>query len=565
MIYRDKAKLGELMIEASVLTESQLQNALGHQKKSGQKLGEAIVELKILSRDEITGILAKQLKIEKVNLDETEPDLNLISLIPESCARKYRLIPLRKENGKVIVAMADPMDIFALDEIALKLSCGVTPAIGLDNQIMDAIDKHYGVTSLIHEAVRSIRTADFYRSDDDARRVEITQVASEAAPIAKLVETMITEAVLDRASDIHIEPDEDVVNVRTRIDGVLFPGAALPNELRSSVISRIKVISHMDIAETRIPQDGRFKLSVGGKDKDVEFRVSSFPTIYGENIVVRILNTDTMLKSLSDTGLKGRSLLKAQNLFRAPYGITVVTGPTGSGKTSTLYAALNLLNDVGKNIITIEDPVEYRLPGVRQSQVNKKAGLDFATSMRSILRQDPDIIMVGEIRDYETAEIAVQAAMTGHLVLSTLHTNDAPGAVARLIDLGIEPYLISSGLSGVIAQRLVRRICLNCKQPIERERAQEFFSGMKENTKIYEGAGCIYCKKSGFWGRTGIFEVIVMDDPLRSLVNGRAASSEILRHAVSHQNMKTIRQDGIDKVFKGITTIGEVNRVTSDY
>lgn len=548
MFSSEAVKIGELLVEASVLTEAQLRQALKRQKGSGKKLGAVIMDMNLLTKDKIVETLAKQLEIKKVSLSEIEPSPALLNLVPESTARKYRLIPLKKENGKVIVAMADPANIFALDEIAQKLSCDVTAVVGSTAQIDDAINRHYSVTGFIQSAVRSL---------------EINRTACETAPVAKLLESLITRAVADRASDIHIEPDEDVLIIRTRIDGVLFAGATLPKKLQSSIISRVKVISGMDIAETRTPQDGRFKMA--GGVKEFEFRVSTFPTIYGENVVIRIMRMDTMMRDIADTGLSGSSLERAQKLFRSPFGIVVVTGPTGSGKTSTLYAALSVLNKVEKNIITIEDPVEYRLKGVRQSQVNVKAGLDFATSMRSMLRQDPDIMMVGEIRDGETAEIAVRAAVTGHLVLSTLHTNDAASAVTRLTDLGIEPYLISSSLAGVIAQRLVRRICQKCKKEVGREEALKLLPELEEGTKICEGTGCMACKKSGYFGRTGIFETLVMDEELKFMVAKNAHSSEITSYALSQQGMTAIREDGLDKVFRGITTLGEVKKVTSGY
>ena len=560
MSIREKKKLGDLLVEAGALTESQLQKALKYQQKSGKKLGRSIVDQKIISEEDLINSLAKQLNIDVINLDETEPEPELLKKLPEGIARKHILIPLKKNGQAVTVVMADPLNIFAIDEIALKLSCDITVAISGERQVQSAINRFYGERDSIDDAIRSLRVAEAAPTRYQALAEDIASMPYEEAPIARLVDVMVTQAVDDRASDIHIEPDEDDVKIRTRIDGLLFAGASVPKELQSAVISRVKVISHMDIAETRTPQDGRFKKEVNGAA--VEFRVSTFPTIYGENVVIRILNRGTMIPDIEGTGLGGGALEKARSLFETAFGIVVVTGPTGSGKTSTLYAALNMINVVEKNIITIEDPVEYRLAGIRQTQVNLKAGLDFASSMRSILRQDPDVIMVGEIRDRQTAELAVQAAMTGHLVLTTLHTNDAPSAVIRLADLGIEPYMIASGLTGVIAQRLVRRICHKCKRALAETALPPDFT--KEVT-LYEGAGCVECKNSGYAGRIGIFELLTFDEQIRELVMERAPAPQIRECAVSNQGMKSMRQDGYDKAVEGITTVNEVTRVTADF
>ena len=563
MTFKEKKKLGFLLVEAGVLTTEQLQKALKYQQKTGSKLGRSIVEQKIISEKALITALAKQLGIEIVDLDLAEPDPELIRQLPESAARRHVLIPLSMNGRTVTIVMADPLNIFAIDEIAVTLSCDVAVTISGEKQILNAINRYYGTSSPVREAMRSLQVGESPPPKYRALAEDIASMPYEEAPIARLLDVMISEAVRERASDIHIEPDEDDLKIRTRIDGILFSGASIPKELQAAIISRVKVISHMDISETRTPQDGRFKKTMDGRD--VEFRVSTFPTIYGENVVIRILNTDMMIREIESTGLSGSSLEKVKRLFETLFGIVIVTGPTGSGKTSTLYAALNMINAVEKNIITIEDPVEYRLAGVRQTQVNIKAGLDFASSMRSILRQDPDVIMVGEIRDRETAELAVQAAMTGHLVLSTLHTNDAPSAIVRLNDLGIEPYMIASGLTSVIAQRLVRRICKQCKKVMEIDSDAELPPDLAEGTTLYSGAGCTECKRSGYTGRIGIFELLTIDDDIRRLIMKRAPASEIRGCAVSNQGMKNMRQDGYEKVADGITTLSEVIRATADF
>ncbi|MBI5177848.1 MAG: Flp pilus assembly complex ATPase component TadA [Nitrospinae bacterium] len=565
MAVRERKRLGDLLIAAGVLAPEQLKQALEHQQQTKRKLGEALVYLKFITEEAIINTLADQLKIEVVNLDEVEPDMDLLRKIPEATARKYGLIPVSKEGNAVKIAIADPLNIFAIDEVAIKLGCEVIVAIARDQQVQAAITRHYGVTSSIREALRSIKgtTMKVDEGEEEAALVDITAAPTELAPVAKLLDTIVRQAVRERASDIHIEPDEEKLTIRTRVDGIMFVAATIPKALQAALISRAKVISHMDIAESRIPQDGRFKMDYEGKD--VEFRVSTFPTIYGENVVLRILRKDATMARMEDTGLMDDSLKKALSILSTPFGIVVVTGPTGSGKTTTLYAALNLLNTVDKHIITVEDPVEYRLAGIRQAQVNVKAGLDFAKSMRAILRQDPDIIMVGEIRDRETAEIAIQAAMTGHLVLSSLHTNDAPSAVMRLVDIGIEPFMISSAMVGAIAQRLVRRICLHCKTPIAREEALKLVPKLPERITLNRGEGCMECKKSGYSGRIAIFEVLVMDEQAKFMVTNKVSAAELKDYATKKQGMTTMRQDGINKMLRGMTTYEEVKRVTSDY
>ncbi len=547
MAVRGKKRLGDLLIEAGAITPEQLCTVLQKQKELGYRLGKTLISIGLLTEDRILSILSRQLGLELLDIDRIEPDLAVLKKIPETMARKLILFPIRQEGGTLTIAMADPLDLPAIDELSLKLSCEIRVCVAPEHQIERSITRHYGITGSAQEALRAMNGGKTEtRVSGTANREELIP---ESAPIAKLVETVIRQAVNDRASDIHIEPDENEVVIRYRIDGMLFVISTLPGKLQSTVASRVKVISRMDIAETRLPQDGRFMLTHNGKM--IEFRTSSFPTIYGENVVIRILNVETTKKELSQTGLTGMSLENARKLFSFPFGMVIATGPTGSGKTTTLYSALQLLNKPEKNIITVEDPVEYRIAGVRQSQINPKAGLGFGNSMRSILRQDPDIIMVGEIRDTKTAETAVQAAITGHLVLTTLHTTDAASAVIRLVDLRVERFMVGSALLGVIAQRLVRTICERCRKKLD-------------GKNIFIGTGCYKCRKSGYAGRTGIFETLLIDDRLQEMISKGASSSEITEYGRKERDMTTMREDGIEKVRAGITTIEELNRVSPE-
>lgn len=485
-----------------------------------------------------------------VDLDTYLVDEKVVNLIPEAFARKHHLIPLFKIGNILTVAMADPKNILAIDEVALKTGCEVEPVIATESQIERAVDQYYGVSGSIEEIIKEV--AD--------KGIEFS--GGEEAPVIKLLNLIMLQAVRDRASDIHLEPDEDTVRTRYRIDGILHEVTSLPKSLQQALISRIKVMGGLDIAETRTPQDGRAHIKMAGKE--IELRISAFPTMYGENLVLRILDQSTPLMGLEDLGFFQEMLRYYESLIRRVYGIILVTGPTGSGKTTTLYASLNAINSPEKNIITIEDPIEYRLNLIRQTQVNPKAGITFAAAIRSILRQDPDIIMVGEVRDFETSETAIRAAITGHLVFSTLHTNDAPGALTRLMDMGVEPFLISGSILGILAQRLVRTICPYCKEsyvPDEREIETLSIANTKE-TVLYRGKGCKMCRQTGYRGRTAVFELLVINEPIRELIMERAPSRVIRKTASETQGMKTLREDGLEKVLKGITTLGEIIRQT---
>ncbi|MBI4390029.1 MAG: Flp pilus assembly complex ATPase component TadA [Nitrospinae bacterium] len=565
MAIREKLKLGDVLLKAGIISEDQLRKALEYQKSHNVQLGNALIQLQFITEEQLIGNLSRQLNIPYVDLTEVRIDPAAVKRVKENVAKVHKLIPISIKSGKLVVAMSNPLNIFAIDEVVIQSGMDVDVAIATEGDIDAAIQEHYGVAASIQAAVKSIGRGEEKKEEAKAVLAARGPGLAEAseAPVAKLADMILRQALDDGASDIHIEPTQDELNIRYRIDGVLFEATRPPKTVESPLISRRKVLSNMDIAETRAPQDGGFSARFG--EREIEFRVSSCPTIYGENLVLRILDRSKLRFSLIDLGLMGADLNKFQDLLKNPYGVILVTGPTGSGKTTTLYAALSLLNTPEKNIKTIEDPVEYRLPGIRQTQVNPKANITFANGLRSLMRQDPDIIMVGEIRDRETSEIAVQAALTGHLVLSTLHTNDAPGALSRLSDLGIEPFLLASSVMGVLAQRLVRKICLKCKaprEPAEEELKALFPRGDRKPVVLYKGEGCKACKRSGYSGRMGLFEALAVTDEVRELILKKSAPMTIRELARKTQGMKTLREDGIAKVLSGYTTVDELNRVT---
>lgn len=539
---KNEGSLGELLTRSGVISERQLKEALKEQGRTGARLGKAIVSLGYVTDEEVTEALSRQLGAPYVDLEGANPPPELLGKIPESLARRHLFFPLERKNGMVRIAMADPLDLSAVDELAAKLSCGVEVVISTERRIMRAIDQCYGMLGP-EDGTRISRVSDkveVYGAD------AADNSAGEKAPISKLVESVIRRGVSGRASDIHIEPREENLSVRYRVDGTMFTAPSPPKSLTGAIVSRVKIMAGLDIAESRIPQDGGFWLSLNGER--LEFRVSTFPTIYGESVVIRILNRSDMLMGLEDTGLRGGALARFKDSLARKWGMVIVTGPTGSGKTTTLYAALCEISSSEKTIITIEDPVEYRLENVRQTQVNQKAGLTFATGLRSMLRQDPDVIMVGEIRDAETARIAVQAAATGHLVLTTTHTTDSASAVTRLMDLGIEPYQIASTLSGVLAQRLVRRVCGGCGG-----------DGKRGGPR-----GCSNCRDSGYKGRVGIFEFLAADEDLKGLITSRAPLSTMRDMARERQGMETMREDGLTKAKEGVTTFDEVDKAVGE-
>lgn len=551
-----------ILLSKGLITQDQVNQAKEDMKKTGLSLEKTLEKLGYITEEDIATSVAESLHVTYVDLKHYLLNAEFALLVPERLAKKYKVVPLFKVGQTLTVAMVNPQDVVALDEIRTvsKISV-IEPAYSTEKDIQAAIDQLYGVTGTLDEIVKSIDKSKFSEISADASGAKVLTKAAEEAPVVKIVNLMIIQAVREKASDIHLEPAEDLVRIRYRIDGILREVSNLPKNLQSVVTSRIKILARMDIAETRKPQDGRIEFKT--EKKVLDLRVSSFPTIHGENIVMRILDKSSVIMGLTDLGFSEKDLNVFDKMIRSPYGIILVTGPTGSGKTTTLYSALSTINSMEKNIITIEDPVEYELPLIRQTQVNVKAGITFASGLRSILRQDPNVIMVGEIRDKETADIAIQASLTGHLVLSTLHTNDAASAVTRLVDMGVEPFLVSSSVMGLLAQRLVRTICKKCKKPQTPSREVLGELGIKESDTFYIGKGCDACKNTGYQGRISIFELLRVTEDIKKLIVAKASADEIKRAALK-EGMRDLRVDGLDKARAGITTIEEILRVTEE-
>ena len=570
----EKKSFSDFLVGLKVLTPDQMTKATQEQKRKGERLEQILVRLGYASEELALQLLADYFELPFVDLDSYLIDEKVVHLIPEEMARRHTLIPLFKIGETLTVATVNPLNILALDEVKNRVKTDVELAISTEKKIKRAIDQHYGAThsdleNTLQQYLRggmagpSTGPAEYKKTHDLVLK-ELPMGRVDDVPAARMFDLVMIQAIRDRASDIHLEPDEMALRVRFRIDGFLYESLSLPKQIHPPLTSRIKILAEMDIAETRLPQDGNFNVKM--EKRGFEIRVSTFPTIYGENVVLRILDQTSPLFNLEDLGFSEDMLNFSKQLIRRPNGILLVTGPTGSGKTTTLYAFLNLINSKTKNIITIEDPVEYRLALIRQTQVNPKAGITFATGLRSILRQDPDVVMIGEIRDRETSEIAHQAALTGHLVFSTLHTNDATEAVTRLMDIGVEPYLISSSMIGVLAQRLVRTICPNCKasypgDPNLLSELGDEVSGLGKTLTLYRGRGCNNCKQSGYRGRTGIFELLNVNEKIKQLISEKATAQVIRETARKTMGMTSLREDGLRKVLKGITTIEEVDRV----
>jgi len=548
-------RLGQLLMRAGVITDKQLNDALEVHRATGSPLGRVLVDLGYSSEGAILSVMAKQIGIQYVNFADRHPEPTAVATVPKELAQRYVLMPVSIDDGTLLVAMADPQNVLALDDLRIITGFEIKPAISTRDDILAAIDEYYKVAE--HRADDEfISTEDV--SDDELS--QLTDIESEA-PAVKLVNYIIQKAVADRASDIHIEPQESDLRVRLRIDGVLHEIMRSPKSTQQAMISRFKIMADMDIADSRRPQDGHCAVTVGNHKLD--FRVSSLPTVYGERIVLRILRKDSILLQLSDLGFLPTSLERFEGSFTKPYGAILVTGPTGSGKSTSLYAAINVLNDPGRHIVTAEDPVEYRLPGVNQCQMNHKAGLDFARALRSFLRCSPDVILVGEIRDQETAQIAIESALTGHLVLSTLHTNDAPSAVTRLIEMGVEPFLVSSAVDCILGQRLARKLCGDCKEEWRPSKEVLIDAGYRADNLpefVYRGVGCRKCGGTGYRGRIGVHEVLAMSEEISRLCVEAATAEEIKAVAVE-QGMMTLRQDGLEKVRMGQTSIEEIVRV----
>jgi type IV pilus assembly protein PilB len=556
-VKRKSKQLGQILIELEMITPEQLETALEEHRRTPKSLGRVLIDMGMIKEGDLVRALAEQVGLEFVDLSEHQIDPTATTLLPEALARRYRAIPIGERDDKLLVAMSDPANVYALDDIRTITNRDVQPLVATAADVERAIQKYAGIDGQV-EALASV-ASDALDSED-----EQMEAALEDAPIVKLVNAIMTQAVGDRASDVHIEPAEKNVRIRFRVDGVLHePMPPAPKNIQGGLISRLKVMAELNIAEKRVPQDGRISMKVGGRQLDL--RLATLPTVFGEKVVIRILDKSQALLKLEDLGFLDGPYERFAESFRKPYGAILVTGPTGSGKSTTMYSTLNILNEEDKNIITVEDPVEYRLPGVNQMQVNPKAGLTFASALRSILRADPDIVLIGEVRDRETAMIAVEAALTGHLVLSSLHTNDAPSALTRLTEMDVETFLVASAIDSVVAQRLARKLCERCKvahEPDERELAAAGFPerSWSELGEIYRAQGCAACANTGYRGRMGLYEVMPVTEEIERLTVERA-SSEAIKAVALQQGMISLRDDGLEKVRMGLTSIEEIARV----
>ena len=594
-------RLGELLVKKNYIAADQLKKALEDQRLKGGRLESALIRLGYIKEEELLSFLSAQYRVPSIKISKIEINPNVIKLIPSSTSKKYIIIPINRVGPKLTLAMSDPSNIVVIDEIKFMTGFNVEPVVASEAEIIDAIKKYYGggggvagkgtvsfqasdytmdeeektaldggvmidddfvdvedFDSLVHGAVDNVEVVDTQLPLDETGDIE--------GPIIKIVNGILIKAIKLGASDIHFEPYERTFRVRYRVDGVLRRDMVLPNQIRNAIISRLKIMSKLDIAEKRLPQDGRIKLRMG-KGREMDFRVSSLPVLFGEKVVLRLLDKSALQLDMTKLGFEEESLAEFQGAIHRPVGMILVTGPTGSGKTTTLYSALSELNKESENIMTAEDPIEYNFMGINQVQMHEEIGLTFASSLRSFLRQDPDIVMVGEIRDFETAQIAVQAALTGHLVLSTVHTNDAPGTITRLIDMGIEPFLISSAVILILAQRLIRKICMDCREQIKPPPQLLIDLGIPpdevKSFTVYKGKGCAICNGTGYKGRLGLYEVMTMKEEIKELVLARASASEIKKEAI-RTGMKTLRQSGLAKIKDGMTTIEEVLRSTME-
>ena len=565
-------RLGEILVKESLITQDQLQKALEFQRVNGGKLGSCLTKMGFITDDDITGVLSRQYGVPSINLKYYEIDPTVIRLIPQDTALRYQVVPLSRVGSVLTIAMTDPTNVFAMDDVKFMTGFNVEPVVASEAAISDAISRFYGGAAANGEELSNLMR-DLVEEelelapDDEELDAASLEKAAEEAPIIKLVNLILTDSVKRGASDIHIEPYETEMRVRFRIDGMLQTVMTPPLKVKDAMTSRMKIMAKLDIAEKRLPQDGRImiKYKADGKKKELDFRVSTVPTLYGEKIVLRLLDKENLRLDMTKLGFEQESLTKFERNILKPYGMVLVTGPTGSGKTNTLYSSVARLNQVDTNIMTAEDPVEFQLGGINQVQMKEQIGLNFAAALRAFLRQDPNIILVSEIRDFETAEIAVKAALTGHLVLSTLHTNDAPSTISRLMNMGIEPFLVATSVNLICAQRLVRRICSNCKEEVEVPPQVLLDAGYREDelktTKIYHGKGCSICNKGGYKGRTGLYEVMEINDELRELILVGASALELKKKAVE-QGMLTLRRSGLVKIAAGMTTMDEVLRET---
>ena len=593
------AKLGEILVRENLISPQHLREALDYQREHGGRLGLNLVKLGLVSDDMITAVLSRQYGIPSVNLDLFHIDETVLRLIPQEVAQKYSVLPLSRVGATLTLAMVDPTNVFAMDDVKFMTGLNVEPVVVAEASIQEAIAKYYGSTKEIelstlsdevvyegasksanggitHADLVGLDTIDFDASGhaelevvEDNEEIDLTTLSrlSEDAPVVRLVNVLLVDALRRGASDIHVEPYEKELRIRFRIDGVLYDIMHPPLKLRDALISRVKIMSKLDISEKRLPQDGRIKIKVkvDSRSRELDFRVSTLPTLFGEKVVLRLLDKENLMLDMTKLGFEPESLEKFQRNISKPYGMVLVTGPTGSGKTNTLYSALQSLNTIETNIMTAEDPVEFNLVGVNQVQMKEQIGLNFAAALRSFLRQDPNIILVGEIRDFETAEIAIKAALTGHLVLSTLHTNDAPSTISRLMNMGIEPFLVATSVNLIQAQRLIRRICKDCKQdhptPPEAMIEVGFTAEEAKKLKTYKGKGCSTCNNTGYKGRIGLYEVLEVTDEIRELILIGASALELRKKAID-DGMISLRESGLHKIRQGVTTIEEVVRET---
>jgi type IV pilus assembly protein PilB len=562
------SRLGELLLRDQIISPEQLQRAQEESRKSGDRLGNALIKTGAIPEEDLTQFLSKQYGVPAVNLAEFDIDSEVIALVPKDVALRHRVVPVNRAGSSLIVAIADPSNILAIDDLKFVTGYNIEAVVASDVGISEAIERYYNkkaeldITKVMNEIQESV---ELEASADGEINLSDLERAAEDAPVVKLCNHLLLSAIQQGASDIHVEPYEKSYRVRFRIDGVLHEEMSPPVKLKAALSSRLKIMAHLDIAERRLPQDGRIKLKVG-EDKEMDFRVSVLPTLFGEKIVLRLLDKSNLQLDMTKLGFEPDQLADFKSAIECPYGMVLVTGPTGSGKTTTLYSALSELNTLTDNICTAEDPVEFNLPGINQVQMHEDIGLNFAAALRSFLRQDPDIIMIGEIRDFETAEIAIKAALTGHLVLSTLHTNDAPSTITRLLNMGVEPFLVTASVQLVQAQRLVRKICANCKQPTPTPKDELKALGATDEeiatVTCQRGVGCQICGGSGYKGRVALYEVMPFKDALKELVLQGAAAVEIKAEAI-RQGMRTLRMSGVRKICEGVTSVDEVARITA--
>jgi type IV pilus assembly protein PilB len=565
----DTDRIGELLVKENLITPLQLKNAVTAQRSSGGRLGHELTKLGYIEENELIAFLSKQYSVPSINLTEFEIDQEVLKVLPKEVVTRHQVIPVNRTGSTLIVAMADPSNIYAVDDIKFITGLKIDVVVASEQAIAEAIEKYYTSTVSFDEVMIDFveEDEDFEFEDDAEEDINVLDLQKSAgdAPVVKLVNLILLDAIRKGASDIHIEPYEKQVRIRYRIDGVLYEVMKPPSKLKDAITSRLKIMSNLDIAERRLPQDGRIKMKMG-RGKVMDFRVSILPVLWGEKVVMRLLDQSNLQLDMTKLGFEEAVLTGFKDAINKPFGMILITGPTGSGKTTTLYSTLSELNKTSTNICTAEDPVEYNLFGINQVQMHDDIGLNFASSLRSFLRQDPDIVMVGEIRDFETAEIAVKAALTGHLVLSTLHTNDAPSSVSRLLNMGIEPFLVASSVNLIGAQRLVRKLCSDCKEPIEVPEPVLIDLGVAPDDcgefQVMRGAGCRTCNNTGYKGRIAVYEIMIMTDELSEFVLNGASTLELKREAI-RQGMKTLRMSALSKLGEGMTSMEEVVRATA--